>query len=92
MTFQVVISDDLKKTITLLKKRDQQTCRVLTKKMLKIASSDETTIQHFKNIRGKLKEYKRVHIGSYVLLFHVKNDTIIFQTFEHHDKIYEKNQ
>ena len=33
---------------------------------------------------------KRVHIGSFVLTFQIKEDIIIFEDFDHHDKIYKK--
>lgn len=33
---------------------------------------------------------KGIHIGSFVLIFRIKNDTIIFEEIDHHDKIYKK--
>ena len=47
---------------------------------------------HYKNLRHDLKEYKRVHIGSFVLIFkyNERNDFIYFTDFDHHDKIYNK--
>ena len=58
------------------------------KKICQIAQLDKTTIQHFKNLRGNLKDYKRVHVGSFVLMFKVEEDTIIFARFMHHDDAY----
>ena len=71
-----------------LKVKDPALFRAGQKKICQIASLDRTTIQHFKNLRGNLKDYKRVHIGSYVLMFKVEQDTIIFARFLHHDNAY----
>ena len=90
MSYHVIISNELKKTLTFLKKRDNTMFRALEKKMMKIATSDLLFIQHFKNLRSPLNDLRRVHLGSYVLLFRIKGDTIIFEAFEHHDLIYKK--
>ena len=52
--------------------------------------NDETTIDHFKNLRHELSEHKRVHIGSFVLMFKVfrKENFILFDKLEHHDDAY----
>jgi mRNA-degrading endonuclease RelE of RelBE toxin-antitoxin system len=90
MSFRIVVSDELKKTLAGLKRKDQNMFHAVEKKMLQIASSDSCSIQHFKNLRSPLSDFKRVHLGSYVLLFTVEGDTITFEAFEHHDQIYQK--
>ena len=48
--------------------------------------------QHYKNLRAPLQHLKRAHIDkSFVLVFSVdeKRKVVIFEDFEHHDKIYE---
>jgi len=92
MSFLIIISDELKKTLVNLKRKDKTMFQMVEKKILQIASSDPFSIQHFKNLRSPLNDFKRVHIGSYVLLFRVQADKIIFEAFEHHDKIYQKRQ
>lgn len=49
-------------------------------------------IDHYKNLRHELKHDKRVHIGSFVLLFEYdpKKDKLTFNDFDHHDNIYKK--
>ncbi len=71
-----------------LEKKDKQLCENLINKMDEILSI--TDIEHYKNLRGNLKEYKRIHVGSFVLLFKYdkKNDFVYFTDFDHHDKIY----
>ena len=89
MTFTIIFTDNLKKKIVLLKKKDTTTYEALQKKILQIASSDNLSIQHYKNLRGALSDYHRVHIGSFVLIFRIVKDTIVFEEFEHHDTVYK---
>ena len=88
MTFSVILSRDTEKTLSKLKRKDKKTFKAVQKKILQIASSDKHTIQHFKNLRKPLQDFKRVHIKEYVLLFRIDNDTIIIEAFDHHDTIY----
>ena len=61
----------------------------ILKKIQEVINSD---IEHYKNLRHDLKEFKRVQIGSFVLVFKfVKSENkICFEDFDHHDKIYQK--
>ncbi len=92
MSFRVIISDELKKTLIILKRKDKTMYQIIEKKILQIASLDSISIQHFKNLRSPLSDFKRVHLGSYVLIFHVQTDKIIFEAFEHHDEIYQQRR
>ncbi|MFA5796958.1 MAG: type II toxin-antitoxin system RelE/ParE family toxin [Candidatus Woesearchaeota archaeon] len=79
------IANDLQK----IKKKDPVLFQAISKKIIQVASCDSATITHFKNLRGNLKEYKRVHVGSFVLLFKIEDDTVIFTEIKHHDEAYE---
>ena len=83
-------SGKLTRTLRRLKKKDPTLFRQVQKKINQIALCDETSIQHFKNLRGDRSDYKRVHIGSFVLTFQIKEDTIIFKRVTHHDKAYKR--
>ena len=78
----------IEKVIIKLKKKNPILLKALQKKICQIASLDYTAIQHFKNLRGNLKDYKRVHVGSFVLIFKIEKNTIIFAKFVHHDEAY----
>lgn len=73
-----------------LKKKDPALFSALQKKICQIALLDKTAIEHFKNLRAGLKDYKRVHVGSFVLMFKVEENTIIFAKFLHHDEAYKR--
>jgi len=85
---KISISDELKQTMTKLKKKDIALFRRIQKKINQISDCDETTIRHFKNLRRGMSDYKRVHVGSFVLFFKVEKDVIIFDRFVHHGKAY----
>jgi YafQ family addiction module toxin component len=85
---KISISDELKQTMVKLKRKDIALFKRVQNKINQISDCDETTICHFKNLRGSMSDYKRVHIGSFVLLFKVEKDVIIFDRFVHHGKAY----
>jgi len=85
---KIVISGELERTMKRLKKKDRKTFDALVKKILQISSLDERTIHYFKNLKGDMSDHKRAHLGSFVLLFKIENDTVIFDRFAHHDKAY----
>jgi len=86
---KIIISDELERTMKRLKRKDRKTFEALVKKIIQISSLDRQTAQYFKNLRGEMREYKRAHLGSFVLLFKVEDDTIVFDRFVHHDKAYQ---
>lgn len=89
--FKSVLSEILKKTIIKLSKKDSFLAEALNKKIKQICSCDNELIDHYKNLRHDLSDYKRVHITkSFVLLFKVnkKQNKIYFYKLDHHDNIY----
>ena len=95
MPFNFQLSDELKATIKVLAKKDQKMTDAINKKIRQVITSDAFTIDHYKNCQHDLKEYKRVHIMKhFVLLFKVFREEkfILFDKFDHHDKIYRKKK
>lgn len=91
--FNFNLSDELKLIIKKLTKKDKKKVEIINKKIKEIINSDQQSIQHYKNLRQNLKDYKRVRIDkSFVLVFKVdiSNNFILFVDFDHHDKIYKK--
>jgi len=90
LAFNFDFSDELKDKINFLHKKDKKLLKELNKKIKQIVSRDNTTIDLYKNCRKNLKDYKRIHVGSFVLLFIVEkeNNFIWFDKFEHHDDAY----
>ena len=84
------ILPNLKEILQKLFKKDKVLYERIIKKIDEIINSSDA--EHYKNLRHDLKEFKRVQIGHFVLVFRfIKNDNkIIFVDFDHHDNIYNK--
>jgi len=91
--FDFNLTDELKSIIEKLAKKDKKRVEIINKKIKQIVNSDSTFIEHYKNLKHDLKDFKRVHIdSSFVLVFKVDipNNFILFVDFDHHDNIYKK--
>jgi len=91
--FKFQISDELKRIIRVLNKKDRARSLIIAKKIREIVDNDANSISRYKNLRYDLSEYKRVHIDkSFVLIFKVfeKENFILFERMDHHDKIYKR--
>jgi mRNA-degrading endonuclease RelE of RelBE toxin-antitoxin system len=88
MTLKFFITPELGKTLYKLARKDRALAIAVRKKITQIISNDIIFVEHFKNLRGDLFNYKRVHVGNFVLMFKVEGDAIIFDKFRHHDRAY----
>ncbi|MBI4116283.1 addiction module toxin RelE [Candidatus Pacearchaeota archaeon] len=84
------IEKKLEKILAKLERKNQELYLQIKKKIGEIVNSEN--IEHYKNLSHDLKEFKRVHIGHFVLIFrfNVKDRLIYFEDFDHHDNIYKK--
>ncbi len=82
------LSENLQEILKKLSKKDKRLYEQLIKKINEIVNCID--IDHYKNLRYSMKDSKSVHLGHFVLIFQYnKNtDTIYFDDFDHHDKIY----
>ncbi len=72
----------------ILKLRGKEASNVI-KKIYQILNCEN--INHYKNLKNDLKDFKRVHINiHFVILFKLdkKSNIIYFYKYEHHNKIY----
>lgn len=93
MPFAYDLSDELREILRKLRMRDPKKVEIINKKIKQIVNADESTIDHFKNLRYDLKDFKRVHIDKhFVLTFHYDRTKkfIMFEDFDHHETIYGK--
>ncbi len=81
----------LEKDFLKLAKKKPQQLLAIEKKIKEIISCEN--VDHYKNLKSPMQHLKRVHIDnrSFVLVFSVDeaNKHIIFEDFDHHDKIYQ---
>jgi len=95
LPFKYDTSDELEEILRKLFKKDREMYEAILSKMDEVASRDATTVEFYKNMRYNLKEYKRVHImKSFVLMFKVfkKQQFILFDKFDHHNKVYKRKK
>lgn len=88
--YEYDIHPNLQKIMKKLFKKDNQTRERIIKKIDEIINS--YNVEHYKNLRHDLKEFKRVQIGEKVLVFKFDktNNKVLFFDFDDHDKIYMK--
>ena len=82
-------SKEFDRLLVKLQKKDKQLYENLLNKMNEILNI--TDIAHYKNLRYDLKEFKRAHVGHFVLVFKFDKTSgiVFFSDFDHHDKIYK---
>lgn len=90
MPRQYKTSKNFDRILAKLEKKDKQLYENLFNKMNEVLLSPD--IEHYKNLRYDMKEFKRVQVGHFVLVFRYdkQNDMIYFADFDHHDKIYKR--
>ena len=84
------VEDKLEEILFKLSKKDSLTHERVMKKIKEIINSYD--IESYKNLKYGMKDYKRIHVGHFVLIFRFdkENNLVVFEDFDHHDKIYEK--
>ena len=84
------IEEKLHKILKKLFKRNKNLYERVWRKIKEIINS--YSVEHYKNLRHDLKEFKRVQIGEKVLVFKFDKtkNKILFFDFDDHDKIYMK--
>ena len=85
-----LIEKKLEKIMIKLEKKNKVLYEQLKKKINEIINVSD--IEHYKNLRYDLKEFKRTHVGNFVLIFNYdkQKDFVYFADFDHHDVIYKK--
>jgi YafQ family addiction module toxin component len=84
------IKPHLQEILNKLSKKDKAMYQRVLNKIDEIINSEDT--EHYKNLRYDMKDWKRVQLGPFVLVFKLlkESDTISFVDFGHHDEVYEQ--
>jgi len=82
-----VFSAEFKKILEKIAKKNKPTLKEIEDRVYKIISNPLVG----KPLRNLMKNYRRVHIGSFVLIYKIENEEITFVDYDHHDHIYKKN-
>ena len=84
--FTFVFSTEFKKVLEKLTRRDKQGLKKIETQIYKIVSNPIIG----KPRRNVLKNYRRVHVESFVLVYKIENNEITFLDYDHHDRVYKK--
>jgi YafQ family addiction module toxin component len=70
-----------------MQKKDSEQFEALSRKVSEILDNP----QQFKPLRNPMQHMRRVHIGSFVLIYDIdeKNKTVTLRRYEHHDNVYK---
>lgn len=84
--YNLEIRDVVDKIFRKLFKKDKVSFEYINKKILEIRENP----YHFKPLKKPLQNFRRVHIGSYVLFYSINEatKTVIIERYKHHDEAY----
>ena len=85
--YKLEIRENLNRVFFKLAKKDKVSFEYINKKVKEILVNPF----HFKPLRAPMQNYRRIHIGNYVLIYSINEGkkTIILEKYEHHDTIYK---
>ena len=84
MVYVVEFSDEFEKSMKKLKKKDKVIFEQIQKKLIELVENPE----HYKPLKNVLAGYRRIHFGSFVLIYKIDGMIIRVISLDHHDKAY----
>lgn len=84
MPYSIEFSEDFEKSFQKLKKKDKIVATQIEKKILSVIENPE----HYKPLRNILAGYRRIHFGSFVLIYKIEGEVVRIISLDHHDKSY----
>ena len=86
--YSLIIKPTADKAFSRLAKKDNEQLKRVKTKIGQILESP----YHFKPLRKPLDGFRRAHIGSFVIIFEIdeESQTITIYDYDHHDKVYKK--
>ena len=85
--YNLEVRGSVDRTFSKLAKKDKVSFEYINKKIKEILESP----YHFKPLRTPMQNYRRVHIGSFVLIYSIDENrkTVIIEKYKHHDGVYK---
>jgi YafQ family addiction module toxin component len=84
MGYSIEFSSTFEKSMKKLKKKDKVMYDQIQKKLIDLIENPD----HFKPLRNILAGYRRIHFGSFILIYNIDGDIIRIISLDHHDKSY----
>ncbi|MEK6826978.1 MAG: type II toxin-antitoxin system RelE/ParE family toxin [Nanoarchaeota archaeon] len=85
--YNLEIKEGVDRIFRRLSKKDKISFDYISKKIAEIRENP----YHFKPLKKPLQNFWRVHIGNYVLVYSINENTktIIIEKYKHHDEVYK---
>jgi YafQ family addiction module toxin component len=84
MEYIIEFSSQFEKSMKKLKKKDKILFEQIQKKLLDLINNPE----HYKPLRNVLAGFRRIHFGSFVLIYKLEENIVRIISLEHHDNAY----
>jgi len=84
--YELEVRESVDKIFQKLSKKDKVSFEYINKKIQEIRENP----YHFKPLKNPMQNFRRVHIGNFVLIFSINEitKTIIIERYKHHDEAY----
>lgn len=81
-------SEKVDKIFRKLSRKNPEELEAITKKLVELAEDPH----RFKPLSNVMKGYRRVHFGSFVLVFSIDEQrmAVVLEDYEHHDSVYRR--
>ncbi len=85
--YNLEVREEVDKVFRKLFKKDKVSFEYINKKIKEILDNP----YHFKPLKAPLQNYRRIHIGNFVLVYSINESTktIIIERYKHHDEAYK---
>ena len=84
MTYSFEFSEEFEISMKKLKKKDITLFNRIQKKLIELVEDPE----HYKPLSNILAGYRRIHFGSFVLVYKIEENVIKIISLDHHDRAY----
>lgn len=84
MAYIIEFSSQFEKSIKKLKKKDKIMFNQIQKKLIDIVQNPE----RYKTLGNVFAGYRRIHCGSFILIYKIENNVVRIISLDHHDKAY----
>ncbi len=84
MKYIIEFSSQFEKSMNKLKKKDKVLFEQIKKKLIDLAQHPD----HYKPLKNIFAGYRRLHFGSFVLIYKIEGNIVRIISLDHHDKSY----
>jgi len=84
LAYNFEFSEEFERSMKKLKKKDIILFNRVQKKLIELIEDPE----HYKPLSNILAGYRRIHFGSFVLIYKIESNVIKIISLDHHDKSY----